>query len=104
LLSQLYLLLTMSTTISPSLIALNTQQAPPTSFPYTLFIPPNTDLWVKPIPFASSSPAAKPTFAANQPSFVQAIPLKTFRSATATVSFVPNVLYDQAGVVFLFPE
>jgi regulation of enolase protein 1 (concanavalin A-like superfamily) len=104
-LAAIALVPTMSTAIPPFFTSLNTQQTPPTTFPYTLSVAPKTDLWVKPLSFAPqppNSPAA--TIAANQPSFVQSIPLKHFRSATTTVSFVPKVLYDQAGVVFLFPE
>jgi regulation of enolase protein 1 (concanavalin A-like superfamily) len=86
------------------LVALNTTQSAPTSFPCTLHVPPKTDLWVRSPPF-DDSPDAPPTtnlIADNQPSFVQAVRLGNFIRASVKVSFKPGVAYDQAGLVLLY--
>ncbi|KAI5781261.1 hypothetical protein EDC01DRAFT_666902 [Geopyxis carbonaria] len=75
------------------LTGVNTAESAPKSFPYSLQIPPNTDLWSKP-------PAL---FSHSQPSFVSPpIPLHRLASAAVTLRLTPEVLYDQAGIVLLY--
>ncbi|KAH6917065.1 hypothetical protein BKA70DRAFT_321619 [Coprinopsis sp. MPI-PUGE-AT-0042] len=74
---------------------LNTDQKPPSSFPYTFHINPRTDLWRKP----------PSTFSANAPAFYIPIKLKDFVSATVKIKKLPYVhLYDQAGIVFIWAD
>ncbi|KAH0581553.1 hypothetical protein H2248_011263 [Termitomyces sp. 'cryptogamus'] len=80
----------------------NTSQAPPSSFPFPFLIPPNTDLWLKPPPL--DGPPSLPLISKTQPTFYVALSLSSFIRATTTVSFVPEFLYDQAGLVVLFPN
>ncbi|KAI5794042.1 hypothetical protein FPQ18DRAFT_329521 [Pyronema domesticum] len=81
------------TTLTHSLSAYNTQQSPPHSFPFDLKIPSGTDLWRKP-------PAV---FSANQPTFYTSLKLSSFASATVKLSLNPEIIYDQAGIVLLWP-
>jgi regulation of enolase protein 1 (concanavalin A-like superfamily) len=83
---------------------LNTTKPPPTaiSFPFTLHVSPSTDLWLKPPSLAT--PASPPIIAHNQPSFVQNTTHASFLRAKAVVSFVPTHLYDQGGLVLLYPK
>lgn len=82
-----------SSELHHKLQTLNTEQVPPTSFPFTLHVPPRTDLWRKP---PSTTPA-------NQPTFYTPVTLKDFESATVKIKKLPYVhLYDQAGVVFIW--
>ncbi|KAG6819403.1 hypothetical protein H0H93_012133 [Arthromyces matolae] len=81
----------------------NTTQGFPTSFPFLLSIEPDTDLWLKPVPLGAP-PGAHPHIANNQPTFYAPVSLGSFIRASVTISFVPEVLYDQAGLVLLFPS
>jgi uncharacterized protein len=77
----------------------NTTQPAPTSFPFTLRVSPSTDLWFKPAATTTSSPI----IANDQPSFVQHTTASTFLRAKAVISYVPTHLYDQGGLVLLYP-
>jgi regulation of enolase protein 1 (concanavalin A-like superfamily) len=76
------------------LCAHNTAQQPAKSFPFTLTIPPRTDLWRKP----------PSTFSATQPTFYTPLPLSALASATVKIALTPELLYDQAGIVLLWPQ
>jgi regulation of enolase protein 1 (concanavalin A-like superfamily) len=76
------------------LYAHNTAQQPVKSFPFTLTIPPRTDLWRKP----------PSTFSATQPTFYTPLPLSALASATVKIALTPELLYDQAGIVLLWPQ
>ncbi|KAI5819218.1 hypothetical protein BZA77DRAFT_166348 [Pyronema omphalodes] len=80
-------------TLNHSLNAHNTDQPPPLSFPFVLQIPAGTDLWRKP-------PAV---FSANQPTFYTSLKLSSFASATVKLLLNPEIIYDQAGIVLLWP-
>ncbi|KAH0577948.1 hypothetical protein H2248_007057 [Termitomyces sp. 'cryptogamus'] len=88
-----------------SLRPLNTSQKPPTFFPFTFSIAPDTDLWLKPAPLDKQS-RSLPLNLNNQPTFYVSIPLSRFIRATTTISFMPTVHYggDQAGLVILYPD
>jgi uncharacterized protein len=98
------LLVLMAYATTTQLQPLNTTQPPPTaaSFPFTLHVPPSTDLWLKPPSF--NAPTSPPIISHNQPSFVQSTTLASFIRAKAVVSFVPTLLYDQGGLVLIYPE
>ncbi|KAG6851885.1 hypothetical protein C0991_005244, partial [Blastosporella zonata] len=81
----------------------NTAQRPPSSFPFNFTIAPNTDLWLKPAPF-DAPPSSLPLISISQPTFYVPLHLSNFVHAMATVSFKPEILYDQAGLVLLFPR
>ncbi|RDB19639.1 hypothetical protein Hypma_013345 [Hypsizygus marmoreus] len=80
----------------------NTTQATPTSFPFNFSVPPNTDLWLKPAPIGGP-PSSPPLISTSQPTFYTPLRLSSFIRAAVTVSFVPEHLYDQAGLALLFP-
>lgn len=86
-----------------SLFPHNTLQSPPSSFPFNFTIPPNTDLWLKPAPIYSP-PSTPPLISTSQPTFYSIVNLTSFLSASVHVSFVPTHLYDQAGLVLLYPK
>ncbi|KAG0639086.1 hypothetical protein HOY80DRAFT_886822 [Tuber brumale] len=67
--------------------------APPTSLPFTLSTQPVTDLWRKPPNLIAS----------NQPTLYTPLRLSTFVSATASFRAEWKTLYDQAGLVLIFP-
>lgn len=92
----------MSLTSCTQLFPLNTSQNPPTSFPFVLGVPPETDLWLKPAAIDGSP--SLPLIARNQPTFYAITSLSSFIRATTTISFRPEVQYDQAGLVLLFPR
>ncbi|KAG5650094.1 hypothetical protein H0H81_000790 [Sphagnurus paluster] len=77
--------------------------SPPTSFPFPFTIAPDTDLWLKPAPI-NGPPTSLPLISTSQPTFYVAVPLASFVRAAVTVSFLPQVLYDQAGLALLFPR
>lgn len=81
----------------------NTVQAAPTSFPFNFTIAPNTDLWLKPVPISAPS-SAQPLISTSQPTFYSAVHLESFLRASVNVSFLPEQLYDQAGLAILFPK
>jgi hypothetical protein len=81
---------------------INTTQPAPTSYPFQLCIPPSTDLWLKPP--SLTNPASSTIIAHNQPSFVYHTTHSSFLRAKAVVSFVPTELYDQAGLVLMYPN
>ncbi|KAF8055196.1 hypothetical protein FPV67DRAFT_1660267 [Lyophyllum atratum] len=81
----------------------NTSQKPPTSFPFPFTISPNTDLWLKPAPI-NGPPTSLPLISTSQPTFYTALPLTSFVRASVTLSFLPEILYDQAGLALLFPR
>ncbi|KAG6908512.1 hypothetical protein DXG01_004364 [Tephrocybe rancida] len=81
----------------------NTSQTSPDTFPFLFSIAPDTDLWLKPAPLRSP-PTTLPLISTSQPTFYASVPLSAFIRATATISFLPEVLYDQAGLVLLFPR
>lgn len=80
----------------------NTSQVAPTSFPFILSTPPNTDLWLKPAPL-NGPPTSLPNIATSQPTFYTPIRLATLIRASVTVSFDAVQLYDQAGAILLYP-
>ncbi|KAG6828317.1 hypothetical protein H0H92_008380 [Tricholoma furcatifolium] len=88
---------------STELRAHNTSQRPPTSFPFSFRISPDTDLWLKPVPIGAP-PSASPHIANNQPTIYASLPLSSFVRATATISVAPTALYDQTGLVVLYPH
>ncbi|KAG5634735.1 hypothetical protein DXG03_005701, partial [Asterophora parasitica] len=88
---------------TPRLRALHTSQKAPTSFPFAFTIAPDTDLWLKPAPI-NGPPTSKPLITINQPTFYTYVPLSKFVRASVTVSFLPEILYDQAGLALLFPR
>ena len=66
----------------------------PTSLPFTLSTEPVTDLWRKPPNLIAS----------NQPTLYTPLHLSTFVSATASFRADWKTLYDQAGLILLFPH
>ncbi|GLB45714.1 putative protein of unknown function (DUF1349) [Lyophyllum shimeji] len=90
-------------TSPPKLRPHNTSQNPPVSFPFAFTIAPNTDLWLKPAPI-NGPLTSLPLISTSQPTFYTALPLASFVRASVTVSFLPQILYDQAGLVLLFPR
>lgn len=80
----------------------NTTQKPPVSFPFPFTIAPDTDLWLKPAPI-NGPPTSLPLISTSQPTFYAAVPLASFVRASVAVSFLPEILYDQAGLALLFP-
>lgn len=88
---------------STQLFPHNTSQSPPTSFPFLFSVAAETDLWLKPAAI-DGSPSSLPLIARNQPTFYAITSLSSFIRATTTISFLPEVLYDQAGLVLLFPS
>ncbi|KAG6872447.1 hypothetical protein C0995_009704 [Termitomyces sp. Mi166 len=93
----------MSLTRSTELHAYNTTQSPPTSFPFPFSIAPDTDLWLKPAPI-DGPPSSLPLISNSQPTFYASVSLSSLIRATTTISFMPEALYDQAGLVLLFPQ
>ncbi|KAF8655830.1 hypothetical protein AX16_002914 [Volvariella volvacea WC 439] len=77
-----------------TLIPLNTSQTIPSGFPFSFQIPPSTDLWRKP----------PSTISDTQPTFYTALYLSELASASVVVSIKPEILYDQVGLVLLFPS
>ncbi|KAG0127841.1 hypothetical protein HOY82DRAFT_567087 [Tuber indicum] len=71
----------------------DTPPATPTSLPFTLSTEPVTDLWRKPPNLIAS----------NQPTLYTPLRLSTFVSATASFRADWKALYDQAGLVLIFP-
>lgn len=66
----------------------------PTSLPFTLSTEPVTDLWRKPLDLIAS----------NQSTLYTPLHLSTFVSATASFRADWKTLYDQAGLILLFPQ
>ncbi|CUS15014.1 unnamed protein product [Tuber aestivum] len=66
----------------------------PTSLPFTLSTEPVTDLWRKPSNLIAS----------NQPTLYTPLLLSTFVSATASFRADWKTLYDQAGLILIFPH
>ncbi|KAG6897561.1 hypothetical protein C0993_007430, partial [Termitomyces sp. T159_Od127] len=95
--------MTMLFTKSTELFPHNTSQSPPTSFPFLFSVAADTDLWLKPAAIGGP-PSSLPLIAGNQPTFYATTSLSSFVRATTTVSFLPEFLYDQAGLVLLFPH
>ncbi|TFK23815.1 hypothetical protein FA15DRAFT_670113 [Coprinopsis marcescibilis] len=79
--------------MAANLLALNTTQPAPTSFPFNFTIQSRTDLYQKP-------PAS---YLASQPTFYVPITLKSLASATVSIGKIPYAhVYDQAGIVLLW--
>lgn len=85
----------MSPSSTQQLRALNTTQEPPKSFPYTLHVAPNTDIFRKP-------PSMLPK---SQPTFYVATTCGKFQKATVKIKNIAyEHLYDHAGLIFIWAD